>query len=94
MEEDPGVYFQAWSWEESETVRSIYEGRSFSTRVHERIIPRIAHQLVERGHISEIVRSWRLSRVDIKRERKRGNAKWILLISSPLFDILLLFATR
>lgn len=27
MEEDPGVHFQAWSWEESvpETVRSIYE---------------------------------------------------------------------
>lgn len=57
------------------------EDRSFLSRIHGLFDSRPTMRRLVRGHITDIVRSGRLSRVYEEREREREEIKWILLIS-------------
>lgn len=97
MEEDPGVHFQAWSWEESvpETVRSIYErpravfastdyssNRASTRRSSSEVT--LARSYVPADYLEQTHGARR------EGGRERGG-KWILLVPSPLFDTLFFF---
>lgn len=97
MEEDPGVHFQAWSWEESvpETVRSIYErpravfastdyssNRASTRRSSSEVT--LARSYVPGDYLEQTHGTRR------EGGRERGG-KWILLVPSPLFDTLFFF---
>lgn len=97
MKEDPGVHFQAWSWEESvpETVRSIYErpravfastdyssNRASTRRSSSEVT--LARSYVPGDYLEQTHGTRR------EGGRERGG-KWILLVPSPLFDTLFFF---
>lgn len=97
MEEDPGVHFQAWSWEESvpETVRSIYErpravfastdyssNRASTRRSSSEVT--LARSYVPGDYLEQTHGTRR------EGGRERGG-KWVLLVPSPLFDTLFFF---